>query len=67
MSDETGQSEGFYYNIKTRQVERWGKSKAKELLAPFDTAEAAPNALEIIREREQRKEAEDREWRNKSG
>ena len=67
MSDETGQSEGFYYNIKTRQVERWGKSMAKELLGPFDTAEEAANALEIIREREQRKEAEDREWRNKSG
>jgi hypothetical protein len=67
MSDETGQSEGFYYNIKTRQVERWGKSKAKELLGPFDTAEEAANALEIIREREQRKEAEDREWRNKTG
>ncbi len=65
MGDETGQSDGYYYNIKTKQVERWGKSKAKELLGPFDTADEAANALEIIREREARKQAEDAQWRNK--
>lgn len=65
MGDEIGQSVGYYYNIKTGQVERWGKSKAKQLLGPFETAEEAANALEIIREREQRKQAEDADWRNK--
>ena len=64
MGDEIGQSRGFYYNIKTGQVEREGVSKAKELLGPFDTEQEAANALEIIREREQRKDAEDAAWRD---
>ena len=67
MGDEIGQSKGFYYNIKTGQVEPEGQSKAKELLGPFDTDEEAANALEIIREREQRKNAEDAEWRRGQG
>ena len=41
------------------------QSKAKDLLGPFPTAEEAANALEIIREREERKNAEDREWRDR--
>ena len=32
MGDEIGRSKGFYYNIKTGQVETEGQSKAKELL-----------------------------------
>jgi hypothetical protein len=64
MGDEIGQSKGYYYNLITRQVEREGQSKAKDLLGPFATPQEAANALEIIREREERKEAEDREWRD---
>ena len=65
MGDEIGQNTAFYYNITTGQVEREGQSKAKELLGPFPTAEEAANALEIIRQREERKDAEDREWRGR--
>ena len=64
MGDEIGQHTAFYYNIRTGLVEREGQSKAKDLLGPFQTAEEAANALEIIRQREERKQAEDREWRN---
>ncbi|HEY4993630.1 MAG TPA: SPOR domain-containing protein [Nakamurella sp.] len=64
MGDEIGQHTAFYYNITTKQVEREGESKAKDLLGPFPTAEEAANALEIIRQREERKSAEDREWRD---
>ena len=64
MGDEIGQHTAFYYNITTKQVEREGESKAKDLLGPFPTAEEAANALEIIRLREERKSAEDREWRD---
>jgi hypothetical protein len=64
MGDEIGQHMAFYYNITTKQVEREGESKAKDLLGPFPTAEEAANALEIIRQREERKSAEDREWRD---
>ena len=64
MADETGEHTGFYYNINTKQVEQWGQSKGKDLLGPFPTADEAANALEIMREREQRKDAEDAAWRN---
>ncbi len=63
MADEIGEHPGFYYNISSKQVEQWGQSKAKDLLGPFSTSEEAANALETIRQREERKEAEDREWR----
>lgn len=65
MGDEIGQPVGFYYNLRTGKVEREGQSKAKDLLGPFPTAEEAANALEIIREREQHKQAEDRAWRER--
>lgn len=55
---------GFYFNIGTGQVEREGESKAKNLLGPFATAEEAAQALDIIRQREERKEAEDQQWRD---
>lgn len=62
--DAAGMRVGWYYNLKTKQVEREGESKAKDLLGPFPDPESAANALEIIREREQRKSEEDREWRD---
>ena len=64
MGDEIGQHTAFYYNIKTGSVEREGESKAKDLLGPFATSEEAANALETIRQREERKSAEDRDWRD---
>jgi hypothetical protein len=63
MAEEIDRRAGFYYNITTGQVERWGQSPEKDLLGPFATAAEAANAVEIIRAREERKEAEDREWR----
>jgi len=62
MAEEIDPQSAFYYNINTKQVERWGQSPETELLGPFDTAEDAANALEIIRDREARKEAEDQQW-----
>ena len=64
MGDDIGQNTSFFYNITTGEVEREGQSKAKDLLGPFKTADEAANALEIIKQREERKNAEDREWRD---
>ena len=64
MGDDIGQNTAFYYNLKTHAVEPEGQSKAKDLLGPYPTPEAAAAALESIREREQAKSAEDREWRD---
>jgi hypothetical protein len=63
MAEEIDRRASFYYNVNTGQVERWGQSPETDLLGPFATAEEAANALEIIRLREERKEAEDRAWR----
>jgi hypothetical protein len=64
MGDEIGQNTAYFYNINTGKVEREGESKAKDLLGPFPTAEEAANALEIIKQREERKNAEDAQWRD---
>ncbi len=64
MGDEIGRNTAFYYNLKTHAVEEEGQSKAKDLLGPFPTREAAAGALETIRERERAKTEQDREWRD---
>ncbi len=62
MGDDIGRNTAFYYNLTTGQVEEEGQSKAKDLLGPFPDRESAARALQTIREREERKKAEDREW-----
>ena len=64
MGDDIGRNTAFYYNLKTHAVEEEGQSKAKDLLGPFPSREAAAAALDTVREREQVKAAEDREWRD---
>ena len=48
MSDD---SEKFWYNLKTGQVERGYASPAVDRAGPFDTAEEAAHAPELLRER----------------
>ncbi len=64
MGDDIGRNTAFYYNLKTHAVEQEGQSKAKDLLGPYPDRESAANALQSIREREEAKTAEDRDWRN---
>jgi hypothetical protein len=51
-------SEKYWYNLKTGQVERGYASPAVDRAGPFDTAEDAARAPEVMRERS-RKWAED--------
>ena len=62
MSDETGQNTAWYYNVTTGQVEPEGQSKATDLLGPYPSQEAAANALQSFKEREDKLDAEDRAW-----
>ena len=64
MGDDIGRNTAFFYNLRTGSVEEEGQSKAKDLLGPFPTREAAAAALQTIRDREQAKTAEDREWQD---
>ena len=48
MSDD---SEKYWYNLTTGQVERGYASPAIDRAGPFDTAEEAARAPEVLRER----------------
>lgn len=62
MGDDIGQTTKWFYNLTTGQVEPEGQSKAKDLLGPYPDPESAARALESLHAREERLEAEDREW-----
>lgn len=64
MPDEIGQNTQFFYCLKHHTVEPEGVCKATDRLGPFPDAASAGRALDTIHDREQQKEAEDREWRN---
>ncbi|GAA1989300.1 SPOR domain-containing protein [Microbacterium pumilum] len=48
MSDD---SEKYWYNLKTGEVEKGYASPSPDRAGPFDTSEEAARAPEIIRER----------------
>lgn len=47
----TDDSEKYWYNLTTGQVERGYESPAVDRAGPFDTAEEAAGALELLRQR----------------
>lgn len=47
----TSDSEKYWYNLKTGEVEKGYESPAVDRAGPFDTAEEAAKAPEIMRER----------------
>jgi hypothetical protein len=47
----THDSEKYWYNLKTGEVEKGFESPAPDRAGPFDTPEEAARAPEVIRER----------------
>lgn len=47
----TNDSEKYWYNLKTGEVEKGFESPAPDRAGPFDTPEEAAKAPEVIRER----------------
>ncbi|GAA1846594.1 SPOR domain-containing protein [Microbacterium koreense] len=47
----SGDSEKFWYNLTTGEVEKGFESPSVDRAGPFDTAEEAARAPEVIRER----------------
>ena len=47
----SGDSEKFWYNLTTGEVEKGFESPAIDRAGPFDTAEEAARAPEVLRER----------------
>ncbi len=62
MGEEIGQNIAWYYCLRHRAVEREGECKATDRLGPYPDAESAANAVQSVREREERLEREDRAW-----
>ncbi len=62
MGDEIGQNTAWYYCLRHHTVEREGECKATDRLGPYPDAASAANALDAVREREKRLEAEDSAW-----
>ncbi|MEV0274136.1 MAG: hypothetical protein HOV71_14755 [Hamadaea sp.] len=55
-------SEPWFYCLKHRRPEHGRQEAEQYLLGPFPDEATAARALDVIREREARKEAEDRAW-----
>ena len=53
----------FWFNVATRQVEEGHQSDWRNLMGPYDSREAAENALQQARENTERWDEEDRRWR----
>ena len=65
----TGGSEKYWYNLTTGQVEKGFESPAIDRAGPFDTAEEAANAPQILRDRSRawaEDEARDDAWGSSS-
>jgi hypothetical protein len=53
----------YWFNVDTRQVESdEDKSQGAQLMGPYDSHEAASQALESARQRSEQWDAEDRAW-----
>ena len=61
----TGGSEKYWYNLTTGKVEKGFESPAIDRAGPFDTAEEAANAPQVLKERSRawaEDEARDDAW-----
>ncbi len=61
----TSDAEKYWYNLKTGEVEKGYESPAPDRAGPFDTAEEAARAPEVIQERSrawQEEEAREDDW-----
>ena len=53
----------YWYNVSSGQVESDDdKSQGDDLMGPYDSQEAASNALQTARERTEKWDAEDKAW-----
>lgn len=58
----------YWFNVDTGQVETDdNRSQDANVLGPYDSQEAAANALQHARENTERWDREDREWNQGSG
>ncbi|MDA3628456.1 hypothetical protein OU415_23695 [Saccharopolyspora sp. WRP15-2] len=62
MTEDPNPDPGWYFNLRTHQVEHHDRARAADLLGPYPDEETARRALEIAAERTRRADAEDEKW-----
>lgn len=63
MSDDQAQKTEYFFNTRTRTVEKGRQSSWEHLMGPYSSAEEAQNALEKAQERTEAWDEDDAEWR----
>ncbi len=64
--DTTGEVE-YFYNTRTRMVEKGRQSSWEHLMGPYPTHQEAENALSTARERTEEWDEQDKEWEDDEG
>ncbi len=62
MSTEAGPPVEYYFNTRTRMVEKGRQSSWEHLMGPYDTPEEAAGALEIAKARNAQWDHDDDRW-----
>ncbi|WP_084103374.1 hypothetical protein [Demequina sp. NBRC 110056] len=67
MSSESGESTQYWFNTRTRTVEKGRQSSWEHLMGPYDSEAEASRALEKAQERTEAWDDDDAEWRGDKG
>ena len=62
MSTEPDEAVEYYFNTRTRMVEKGRQSSWEHLMGPYATPEEAAGALEIARLRNEQWDDDDESW-----
>lgn len=63
MTPDGGEQVQYFFNTRTRMVEKGRQSSWEHLMGPYDSAEQAERALETAQERTEAWDEDDAEWR----
>ncbi|MFV0634888.1 hypothetical protein [Demequina sp.] len=66
MASETPAEAEFWFNTRTRMVEKGRQSSWEHLMGPYATAQEATEALEKAQQRTEDWDEEDAQWRGDS-
>ncbi|WP_084037910.1 hypothetical protein [Demequina sp. NBRC 110053] len=63
MSSDSGEATEYWFNTRTRMVEKGRQSSWEHLMGPYSSEAEAARALEKAQQRTEEWDEDDREWR----
>lgn len=63
MSSPDGEADEYWFNTRTRQVEKGRQSSWEHLMGPYASESEAARALEIAQQRTEDWDEDDAQWR----